>query len=519
MTAAGERALVGVVPAREREARRRLFDALEEALPVRFEGREEGALAGLDAVIALGPDAAAEADGPPRLVARGEELQAPAPPATVALAESARLDARIRGARLTERWVRTAIAAPESAHALAVGPAGVLWALDHGVVLTAAAPADLAADEALRDRLVPGRCIALMALVHFLRRAAAPYAFAPPPLQAAFVIDDPNLHWPRYGHLDYGALIGHATDHGYHLAVAMVPLDGWLVHPLAARLFRDNPHALSILVHGNEHVAGELARPRTAAEGQALGVAALRRIAAFERRAGVPVCRVMAPPHERVSAAAARGLLDAGFEAISMSRPYPWLADPERSFLVRPREASALTGWWPADAVAGGLPVLLRSAFTHPREDLVLRAFLDQPLLLYGHHDDLAALDGLADAAAQINRLGDVAWRSVSAISRASAHTRREGSTLRVRPWTRRVEIEPPIGVDRLVIEPRPELAAGGEPIEVEVAGPGAVTVTLPAPPTATPAPQPRRAWPVARRLAGEGRDRMVPLLAALGRR
>src|SRR5262249_48984385 len=74
--------------------------------------------------------------------------------------------------------------------------------------------------------------------------------------------------------------------------------------------------------------------------------------------------------------------------------------------------------WRTVDVVAGGLPLLLRSSFEHPREDLVLRAFLRQPLILYGHHDTFAdGLDVLAEAAADVNRLGDVRWQSLGAIA------------------------------------------------------------------------------------------------------
>ncbi len=570
MSVAGDRrARVGVVPAWEREARGLLFDALEAALPVRFEGRgEEAAVADLDAVVAFGGHRTAEPhDGPPRLLAQREERAAAGAARPVALARVEALDRRLRGARLTERWAHGPVVAPEGALVLARGEEGPQWAVVassasapagaagadalrraapgggarsrrafRGRDVLAPAPAELAPGEALRDRLVPGRSLALLALVHFLREIAAEHAYAPPPLQAAFIVDDPNLHWPRYGHLDYRALAAHAAEHRYHLAIAMVPLDGWLVHPGAARLFREHPEALSIVVHGNDHAGRELARPGSAAEGRALADAALRRVAAFERRAGVAVGRVMVPPHERIAEPAARGLLGAGFEAACMSRPYPWIAEPGRPFLARPAEAGPLVGWRPADAVAGGLPVLLRNTFGHPREDLVLRAFLDQPLLLYGHHGDLAGLDALAEAAAQVNRLGDVAWRPLPAIARAAADTRRAGATLHVRPWTRRVAVDVPAGVRRLVVEPPGELRAPGVPeayaIEIEpppepAPAPRRVAIALSPPPCADAgaapvragtAATPRRAWPVARRLAGEGRDRLAPVLAALGR-
>jgi hypothetical protein len=291
----------------------------------------------------------------------------------------------------------------------------------------ASAPAELGAKEALRERLRPGRCLALLALAHFLAELSAQVRPPAPPLSAAFLIDDPNLRRPRYGHLDYAALLRHARLHGYHLAVAMVPLDARLAHARAIRLFREGAAHLSLCVHGNNHDGPELGRPRDDAQAMALLAQALGRIAAFERRTGIAVDRVMVPPHERLSEAAARALLASGFEAVATTRPYPWVADtPEQFWLARPPEAGPLAAWGPVDVVAGGLPVLLRANFErHPREDLVLRAFLGQPLILYGHHDVLAqGPEALATAAAQINRLGDVHWRSLAQIARTHAHPR-----------------------------------------------------------------------------------------------
>ena len=118
-------------------------------------------------------------------------------------------------------------------------------------------------------------------------------------------------------------------------------------------------------------------------------------------------------------------------EAVTMSRPYPWVTG---TWLAAPGDAGPLAGWEMADQIAGGLPVLLRNGFKHPREDLALRAFLGQPLILYGHQHDLAdGLDGLRAAAAQINALGPVRWDSLTGIARAGFQTRRDGERLHVR--------------------------------------------------------------------------------------
>jgi hypothetical protein len=350
---------VGVIPAREHARRPRLWAALEEAYPVRFEGREAGALRELDALVAIG-------------------------------------------------------ATPDRA--------------DLPCLHSTCVPDELAEGEALRERLRPGRNRALLALARFLADLTAHLRPAPPPLHAAFVIDDPNLRRRRYGHIDYAELLSDTRAHGYHVSIAMVPLDGRLAHRdgAATRIFREGYGHLSLCIHGNDHDGPELGRPTRDEDALALVAQALRRTAGFERRTGLEVDRVMVPPHERLSEPVARALRACGFDAVCTTRPYPWVADTlERHWLARPPEAGPLAAWRPVDRVAGGLPVLLRAEFDHPREDLALRAFLGQPLILYGHHELLAEGPGvLAEAAEQIDRLGDVRWCSLGEMARALAPTR-----------------------------------------------------------------------------------------------
>ncbi len=413
---------VGIVPACEHSARARLSAALEAAYPVRFEGREGDSLRGVDGVLVFGAGGA-PSNGIPSLTLHGEETS-PRTSRSVALAVDAALARPLRGALLSDGHATAlkSMRANETVLATFDGaPAWVRGAPTRVRHHVACAPAELGPEEALRERLRPGRCLALLALVHFLGELTAHLRPPPPPLRAAFIIDDPNLRRPRYGHLDYAELLSHARVHGYHLAVAMVPLDARFAHPRAVRLFREGSAHLSLCVHGNDHDGAELGRPRSDAQATAVVAQALRRSASFERRTGVAVDRVMVPPHERLSEPVARALRACGFRAVTTTRPYPWVADTsDRSWLARPPAVGPLAAWGPVDVVARGLPVLLRADFReHPREDLALRAFLGQPLILYGHHDLLAGgPDALGEAAAEIDRLGDVEWSSLGNIAR-----------------------------------------------------------------------------------------------------
>lgn len=334
-------------------------------------------------------------------------------------------------------------------------------------------PDELAEGEALRERLRPGRNRALLALARFLAELTAHLRSASPPLHAAFVIDDPNLRRPRYGHIDYAELLGDALAHGYHVSIAMVPLDGRLAHRdgEATRIFREGRKHLSLCIHGNDHDGPELGRPSSDADALALVAQALRRTAAFERRTGLSVDRVMVPPHERLSEPVARALRAFGFDALCTTRPYPWVADTlERHWLARPPDVGPLAAWGPVDLVTGGLPVLLRAEFEHPREDLALRAFLGQPLILYGHHELLAnGPDALAEAAAQIDRLGNVRWCSLGEIARtlAPGHATLNPTTLdaipspqrRLAPILRRRTSETRDRAHAVRLKPRPSPA------------------------------------------------------------
>jgi hypothetical protein len=239
----------------------------------------------------------------------------------------------------------------------------------------------------------------------------------------------------------------------------------------------------------------------------------------------------MVPPHEECSQAAVDGLVRSGFEAITMTRPLPWLARPPRTWLARPPGTDALVGWRPAD-FAGALPVLLRHPLlSRDTPELVLRAFLDQPLILYGHHGDLAegGLDVLASAVDEVNRLGAARWCSLGEIVAGSFETRLQGSELSVRPLTRKVRLVVPETAEELLVELPPghpgpaneQLTVDGRPAQlgdpVEVVPGSTVELRLQARDLVdvetVPAPR-RQPIALARRVLGEGRDRLLPLLS-----
>jgi hypothetical protein len=539
---------VGVVPAGAARPIARLLDCLQEIFPVSFERREEGRLDGLDAILALGPSAAAEAlDGPPALLAPYPGSLA-ARGAQVSFGTGARIARPLRGRVLfEERGPAAPPGQPRPGDAsLATAAGAVAWWHrrradgNSAVRFSAYAPEELTEGQTLRDHLREGRFMGLVPLLHLLEEVCGEAAWTRPPLRACFVIDDPNLHWTSYGFIDYAELASHAARHGYHVTLAMVPLDGALVSRRAAQLVKSSAGRLSLLVHGNDHVARELGRLSSASEAERVIAQALRRVARFERRAGVGVARVMAPPHGACSRAAAEALLALAFEAVFASRPYPWQEE-----LAAP---SPLAGWHPAELVAGGLPVLPRHHLAARREELIFRALLGQPQILYLHHWDLrGGLDVLARAARDVDSLGDVRWGRPDWIAKGSFSSRLDGGLMEVELHSRDVVVELPAGVRALRVRTRgpydehaweglawsregasaPSLTplaadGGGFAAELDgVRGPARLRLRLPPrrePGAAQPPRRGPRPWPLARRLLVEGRDRAWPALAGLRR-
>ncbi len=529
---------IGVFPAAELDRRPLLFAALEGAFPVRFEGRGAGELGGIDAALEIGGSDLTGKVEVPRLSLLSEEPTAGGEQVVQDLATLPELDRRLHGAALPDLHLGAALKAADDltaeggAQVLASCAGKPTWIRSERWFEQALlAPADLEPEEALRERLCLSRSAALLPLVHFLRELSAPIEWQPPAARACIVFDDPNLHWPSYGFVKLSQLSEHANAHGYHASLAMVPLDSWFAHPAAVRTLKRSEGAISLAVHGNDHNGGELGQQQTEADGLALAAQALRRIAVFERRTGIKVDRTMVPPHEECSQATVEGLLRSGFDAITMTRPFPWLARPPRTWLARPQEADALVGWRPAD-FAGNLPVLLRHPLlTRDAPELVLRAFLDQPLILYGHHGDLAegGLDVLAEAVGEVNRLGETRWCSLDEIVANNFETRQLGSQLSLRPLARKARLTVPDAVEQLLVELPPahpgptneQLVIDGRPARfgdpIEVVPGSTVELRLQVSNLVdvgtVPAPR-RQPLAVARRALGESRDRLLPLLS-----
>ena len=103
-----------------------------------------------------------------------------------------------------------------------------------------------------------------------------------------------------------------------------------------------------------------------------------------------------------------------------------------------------------------GCPVLPRWAFAGTTTAMLLvAAYLGQPLVLRGHHQDLkGGLDVFRGFADTINTLGDVRWGSLAELCRLNFRQRVAGTSLHVEPLATRVDIPVPDGVTTLHLRP-----------------------------------------------------------------
>ena len=523
--------VIEVFPESALTARPRLFAALSQALPVTF--RRAGAAGADVAGLIVFDENRWRRHGHPRsrnatpvLVVDGDPAGAGAPE-EVRLTGAAELDPTLRGITLYDRPTRPVprpVRDDEVTIARAVsGPVWTLTSRPGPIHRVRSVLPELAADQVLWS-LLSQRAIAAVAVVQFLR-AAAGQDGSPPALRATFMFDDPNLRRPSYGFLHYERLVEHADAHGYHVAMAMVPLDAGRAHPATVSLFARRRDRLSLVVHGNDHLRQELWAVTEPRRALAVAAQARRRIDGFERRTGVAVDRVMTPPHGLCSEEMAHALTAVGFEAICAEHPLPWTDE-----LPTDRVMAA---WRPADVVDGSV-VIPRMPLESSDASIALRAFLRQPLVIYGHHGDLAdGLDRLADVATFVNRMGDVRWMPMADILLSNHEVLSGGPHASVRPYARRVRLELDDEVETVTVQPPEDLLTDGgvygwsttcgAPIafgeRTAVPAGGRIDIVLRGAAETDPgsvAPPRWQPWPYIRRGAAEGRDRTAPLLSAV---
>jgi len=513
-----------------------LFEWMESIFPVRFQSVRPGRWDGMDAAIFLGLEPSCP--GLPSLqIPAAIAPEVPAALATVQFGQSAAVPKVFRGRAVRQENLicEGSLKTNNGDQIIAALDGNPLWvAREDGRGRTDFSAMSLPSAKKLRSLY---QCFAardfmrLLPLVDFLRRLARENEWGNPGLRACFMFDDPNLHSTGYGWIRYRELAQHASLSHYHASIATIPLDSWFERKQAVGIFADNQARLSLLIHGNDHLHKELAS--FSSDGQRLAslAQALNRIARLEAKTSMEVSRVMAAPHGACSEETLRVMARLGFEAacISHGALHNYNAD---------RQWARNVGLGMSEFVAG-LPVIPRFRLNRECQNaILLAAYLGQPIIPVGHHQELAdGLDLLGELANFINSLGEVRWLDMKGIARSNYQTRTEGNLLQVRSFARVIDLRVAPGVTQVAIQ-RPKVAeeveegirirspgqAGqvfskyaGQPFPVQ---PGADLEITPfvqnqVDPSSVRRPK-LKIWPFARRILTEGRDRLSPFACRL---
>jgi len=390
----------------------------------------------------------------------------------------------------------------------------------------AVGPPELRGDELLWLYLQPQNWLALLPLLHFIRQVTADVDWSPVRQHACFIFDDPNLHSRRYGYLDFVELAREASRHNYHAALATVPLDASYAAPKAVELFHKCARRLSLLIHGNDHVKNELGRQYTEGEALRIVAQALTRISTLERRTELKVSKVIAGPHGGCSESMMAQMLRLPLEGACASAAPIVRCNPEKNWPLG-------FGLSPVCFMAGGFPVIRRFHLRYGLLPLRFAAFLGQPILAYGHHQDCAeGLGQLAEIADTVNAWTTTTWTDLETVVLDSCRTRREGDLLHVQMGARRARVTVPEGIFRVAVHAyggtdgasckitaasgtaQPQTWALNIPNRVVPSSVLTLRISSCRPLDPAIVAQPGyRVWPPVRRALAIGRDRLMPIL------
>jgi len=246
----------------------------------------------------------------------------------------------------------------------------------------------------------------------FVRYSAGDLGWHAEAHYANLTIDDPWLTEP-YGYLDYEGLLREMVKHNFHTTVAFIPWNYDRSVPAVVSLFRNHPDRLSICIHGDnhDHVEFPALSEKSLGEQTEDVREALNRMTRFQELTGIKYDKIMVFPHHIGSQAILAVLKRYNFLATvnSSNVPLDDVGPNSWSFVLRP-----VTLEW-AD-----FPSISRvtAQYPNPTGYIAVNAFLDNPLLFYGHQDlfadGIGSFDGMADEANKIepgtrwSSLGDI---------------------------------------------------------------------------------------------------------------
>jgi hypothetical protein len=517
---------IAVAPAPEYPANRPLFDMLSLGLAVDFVPFAGNDFAGLQGLILLSCDPellqSATAHELSTYVVHTANPCAASESSAMHFTSSNLIHRAFRDRTLPDTSLRNISAIPQTAKVLAEIGGKPVWAVDRthrrethhaGVALP-----PFAAGDFFHQHFRAARWFAFVPLLHFLRGLLGAEGWPVPEPRATFIIDDPNLHHRTYGFIDFAKLAAHAAAHNYHASIATVPLDSWYFNRRVADIFRSKRRYLSMMMHGVNHIADELARKYSPQDALALLATGLRRIARFETRSGVQVDRVMAAPHGAFEESMADPMLRLGYEGgcVSIGSLARWNPNKQwRADLGLPMAQPLGTLDFPVFHRTGTIEL-----------DIRLSAFLGHPVVIATHHHDYTAnFAQIESIAKMVNDISTPKWLPIKDISRTNYLVTYHQDSLRIRPFSRKLNIPLARGVSVVTLEASPfgpettidlhQHSNTSGPIRCAVADKVLQISIPPADPLDYQKVHPTRLglWPIARRILAEGRDRAKPML------
>jgi len=290
------------------------------------------------------------------------------------------------------------------------------------------------------------RFIEIAPLMMFLRYSLNDYTWHTIADLANFTIDDPWLREP-YGFLSYNALITEMIRADFHTTIAFIPWNFDRSEPQVLSLFRKYPQRLSISVHGNNHDHREFYPydrlpngmwPDDALLKQTANIKqAIARMEEFSKIEKVPYDRVMVFPHSI-----------AGEMTISLLKDYDFLATVNANNIPIGAEQAQDFGFFIRSVTLqfSNFPSIRRfSANALESSDIARELFLDNPLMLYTHHDYfLTGVNRFNNTVASIKEIQpDLKWRSLGDIARhIYLERQREDGNYEIYAFTNNIVLE-----------------------------------------------------------------------------
>ena len=523
---------VAVAPAAEYEVRRGLFDMFGSKLDISFEPHKPGEYEGLQALIALSgaADAARGASecGISCYEVNGSQPIPFAAQSAITFTSSATVQPAFRNKTLADSSLVSFSRVPDSFECLANVGGQPVWAMEqHDSYEHHHVGVDVPRfrqGEFFHSYFREARWFSMVPLLHFFRGLLGPDGWPAPEPRASFIIDDPNLHHRSYGYIDFEKLANHAAAHNYHATIATVPLDAWYFDRKVADLFQIHRKHISLMMHGVNHVANELARSYEEQDALSLLATGLRRIADLESRSGVAVARIMAAPHGAFVEFIADLMLRLGYESacVSIGSLLRW--NPQKVW-------SPDLGFSLAQSL-GSLPIFHRTGISET--EIRLSAFLGHPIIVATHHQDCVSNFARLESMAKIvNSIGSTQWMGIEDISRTNFLSKTQNGMVQIWPYSRHFRI--PLSAEFTSVQVCHSLYCEGFTIDLcsnhrdgaEIAVPNVParyrisnnTMEIFFPSSnrvdySQVASKSVGMWPVVRRLLTEARDRTQPILS-----